>query len=65
MMSQLQYRNWISEQEFCDHIEDENFFKVYGNPSFIKSDNGQGLVYMSIEYYERITGKKLDLSREI
>lgn len=64
-MSQLQYLNWISEKEFCEHIEDENFCKVYGNPSFIKSDNGQGIVCMSIEYYERITGEKIDFSREI
>ncbi len=65
MMSQLQYRNWISEQEFCDHIEDENFFEIYGNSSFIKNDNGQGLVCMSIEYYERITGEKIDFTSEI
>lgn len=64
-MSQLQYRNWISEQEFYDHIEDENFFEIYGNPSFIKNDNGQGLVCMSIEYYERITSEKIDFTSEI
>ncbi len=64
-MSQSQYLNWISEQEFCEHIEDEYFSKIYGNPAFIKSDNGQGLVCMTIEYYERITGEKLDFASEI
>ena len=64
-MNQLPYLNWISEQEFCEHIEDENFFRVYGNPAFIKSDSGQGIVCMTIEYYERITDEKLDFSSEI
>lgn len=65
MMNQLPYLNWISEQEFCEHIEDENFFVVYGNPAFIKSDSGQGIVCMTIEYYERITDEKLDFSNEM
>lgn len=67
MSNQKNIQITMSDKLYDDltQIEAENFCKVYGNPSFIKSDNGQGIVCMSIEYYERITGEKIDFSREI
>ena len=56
--------NMISQQELCDHIEDEDFLLRYGNPVAIKEDNGTVLVLMAIEYYERMTGKKVDIMEE-
>ena len=56
--------NMISQQEQCDHIEDEDFLLRYGNPVVIKADNGTVLVLMAIEYYERMTGKTFDIKEE-
>ena len=56
--------NMISQQELCDHIEDEDFLLRYGNPVAIKADNGTVLVLMAIEYYERMTGKTFDIKEE-
>lgn len=30
--------NIISQQELCDHIEDDDFFLRYGNPLAIKAE---------------------------
>ena len=43
----------ITQQEFCDHIEDEDFFLTYGNPVVIKSDNGTKLLAIAFPMYER------------
>ena len=57
--------NMISQQELCDHIEDEDFLLRYGNPVAIKADNGTVLVLMAIEYYERMTGKTFDIKEDL
>lgn len=44
--------NMISQKEFCDHIEDDDFFLKFGNPVAIKTDDGIILMCMAIEYYE-------------
>lgn len=54
--------NMISQDEFCDHIEDDDFFLRYGNPVAIKADNGAVLLCMAIEYYEQMTGEKVEIS---
>ena len=43
----------ITQQEFCDHIEDEDFFLTYGNPVVIKSDSGTKLLAIAFPLYER------------
>ena len=51
----------ITQQEFCDHIEDEDFFLTCGNPVVIKSDSGTKLLAIAFPMYERymeICGRK-------
>ena len=54
--------NMISQQELCDHIEGDDFLLRYGNPVAIKADDGTILVLMAIEYYERMTGEKVEIT---
>ena len=58
----LPHINMISQQELCDHIEDDDFLLRYGNPVAIKADDGTILVLMAIEYYERLTKEKIEIS---
>ena len=44
----------ISQQEFCDHIEDEDFFLVYGNPVVIVADSGTKVLAIAFPMYERL-----------
>lgn len=43
----------ITQQEFCEHIDDEDFFLTYGNPVIIKSDSGTKLLAIAFPLYER------------
>ena len=43
----------ISQQEFCDHIEDDDFFQTYGNPVVIRADSGTKLLATAFPMYER------------
>ena len=56
--------NMISQQEFCDHIEDDDFLLRYGNPVAVKSENSQVLICMAVAYYERMTLQKIELKSE-
>ena len=58
----LPHINMILQQELCDHIEDDDFLLRYGNPVAIKADDGTILVLMAIEYYERMTGEKVEIT---
>ena len=40
-------------EEFCDHIDDEDFFLVYGNPVIIKAESGTKLLAIAFSLYER------------
>lgn len=60
----LPHINMISQQELGDHIEDDDFLLRYGNPVAIKADDGTILILMAIEYYERMTGKTVDIKEE-
>lgn len=60
----LPYINIITQQELCDHIEDDDFFLRYGNPAAIKTDDGSIVLLMAIEYYERMTGQKIEIKTE-
>ena len=44
----------ISQRDFCDHIEDNNFFLVYGNPVVIRCDDGFKVVAIAWPLAERI-----------
>ena len=52
--------NEITQQEFCSHIEDDDFLYKYGNPVAIQAEDGSILVCMAIEYFERMTGKTIE-----
>ena len=56
--------NMISQQELCGHIEEEDFLLRYGNPVAIKADDGTVLLLMAIEFYERMTGQKMEIRTE-
>ena len=44
----------ISQKEFVDHIDEDNFFQLFGNPVIINCDNGQKLVCMAWSMAERL-----------
>jgi hypothetical protein len=54
----------ISQQEFCAHIEDDEFLRKYGNPVAVQGEDGSILICMAIEYYERLTGQKIEIKTE-
>lgn len=56
--------NTITQKEFLDHIEDDDFLLKYGNPVAILTDDGSVLMCMAIEYYERMTGKKVEIPED-
>ena len=50
----------ISQKEFLDNIEEDDFFQLFGNPVIINCDNGQKLVCMAwpmAEKLMRMTGR--------
>ncbi len=57
--------NNITQQEFLDHIEDDDFLLKYGNPVAILTNDGSVLMCMAIQYYERMTGKKIEIPEEL
>lgn len=46
--------NRITVEEFRAHIEEEDFFRRYGNPVFITREGKPGLVCMAWEYCKRL-----------
>ena len=60
----LRYSNRITQTEFCEHIDDDDFFKVYGNPVVIETDEGKDLICMTVEYYERKFGEKIEIKKD-
>ena len=57
--------NAITQQEFLDHIEDDDFLLKYGNPVAVLVEDGSVLMCMAIEYYERMTGKKIEIPEDV
>ena len=50
----------ISQQEFCDHMEDEDFFLAYGNPVIVHADSGAKLLCIAfpmVEHLMRAAGR--------
>ena len=60
----LPHINMISQQEFFSHIEDDDFLRKYGNPVAVQGEDGSILICMAIEYYERLTGQKIEIKTE-
>ena len=48
----------ISEKEFSEHIEDDDFPIRYGNPVCIHTNDRQLLVCMTYKLYERLLERK-------
>ena len=44
----------ITQREFCDHVDDDDFFLVYGNPVVLIADNGTKLFCIAFPMYERL-----------
>lgn len=47
----------MTQKEFVEHIEDEDFFREYGNPVIIRAKSGDDCVAMSVQLYDRIAEK--------
>lgn len=60
----LPYINMITQQEFCEHIEDDDFLRRYGNPVAVQAEDGSILVCMAIEYYEHMIGHRVEISSD-
>ena len=44
----------MTQREFVEHIEDNDFFCKYGNPVTIRTESGDDCVAMSVQLYDRI-----------
>lgn len=44
----------ITQREFCDHVDDDDFFLVYGNPVVVGEDSGTKLLCIAFPMYERL-----------
>lgn len=44
----------ITQQDFCNHIDDDDFFLVYGNPVVIRADSGVKLLCIAFPMVERM-----------
>ena len=51
------YLPTMTQEEFIEHIEDEDFFREYGNPVIIRTESGDDCVTMSVQLYDRIAKK--------
>ena len=44
----------LTEDEFVENIESENFFRCFGNPAIIQTKAGESIIVLSAELYDRI-----------
>ncbi len=44
----------ISQAEFCEHLDDDDFFLAYGNPVILKTESGHKLLCMAWPMAERL-----------
>lgn len=44
----------ISQTDFIEHLDDDNFFLAYGNPVVVKADDGRQALYMAWPMAERL-----------
>lgn len=55
----------ITAEELVEHIEDDDFFRVYGNPVRIIAGDNRDCILISIELYERLFGKEKELGKRL
>ena len=48
------YLPTLTEDEFIQNIESENFFRRFGNPAMIRTKAGESCIVLSAELYDRI-----------
>ena len=44
----------LTEDEFVENIESENFFRCFGNPAIIQTKAGESIIVLSAELYDRM-----------
>lgn len=44
----------LTEDEFVENIESENFFRRFGNPAMIRTKAGGSIIVLSVELYDRM-----------
>lgn len=49
----------ISEEEFCEHIVDDDFPIRFGNPVRVCTESCNDLICLTIELYERMSGERI------
>lgn len=52
--NKFMYLPSMTQKEFVEHIEDNDFFRKYGNPVIIHAESGDDCVAMSVQLYDRI-----------
>ena len=53
-MDKYMYLPNMTQEEFVEHIEDEDFFRRFGNPAVIRTNAGEGYIVLSAELYDRM-----------
>lgn len=48
------YLPTLTEDEFVENIESENFFRRFGNPAIIRTKAGESIIVLSAELYDRM-----------
>ena len=44
----------LTEDEFIENIESENFFRRFGDPAIIRTKSGESIIVLSAELYDRM-----------
>lgn len=53
-MNELMYLPALSEDEFVENIEKDDFFRKFGNPAVIHTNAGERCIVLSVELYDRM-----------
>lgn len=48
------YLPTLTEDEFIENIESENFFRKFGNPAIIRTKARESFIVLSAELYDRM-----------
>lgn len=44
----------LTEDEFAGNIDEDDFFRKFGNPAVIHTDAGECCIVLSVELYDRM-----------
>lgn len=53
-MNDFMYLPELSEDEFVENIEKDDFFRKFGNPAVIYTNAGERCIVLSAELYDRM-----------